>query len=210
MNLVVLGANGRTGQLVIQEALAMGDTVTAVVRSETKRPKIESNHLKTVVGDPCDATFLASVFKGQDAVISTLGGRRPTKKAASVYWRSAEAIITAASSVDLKRVAVTSSALLFHNRGLIDTLLATLVHSVVQSATRMEKILLDTNLDIIVGRCGFLTDKDERGYRAELDGLPNCGSSVSRLSLAEFLIDKIREPTSGQHIYGVSCPAKLL
>ena len=32
MNLVVLGATGRTGQLVVEQALAAGHTVTALVR----------------------------------------------------------------------------------------------------------------------------------------------------------------------------------
>ena len=42
MKLVVLGANGRTGKLVVQEALEMGETVTAVVRSEAKKLDIDA------------------------------------------------------------------------------------------------------------------------------------------------------------------------
>lgn len=207
MKFVVLGANGRTGQLVVQEALEMGETVTAVVRSETKRPPIEHPQLNVVVGDPCDARFLTQVFEDQDVVISTLGGRSPTKAATSIYWRSAEAIVEAASNVGLKKVVVTSSALLFRRKTLIDMLLVTLVRNVMQSVTRMEEVLYGSDLDVTVARCGFLTDADERGYRAELDELPDNGSSISRLSLAEFLIDRARDISNRSKVYGVSRPA---
>ncbi len=204
MKLVILGANGRTGTHVVQEALAGGDMVTAIVRSEAKRPLVHHPQLKVAVGDPCNPTFLAEVFGGQDAVISTLGGRSPTKKATSIYWWSANAIVEAAGVVGLGRVAVTSSALLFPSTRFVDKLLVNLVSNVVQSAARMEETLLRANLDVIVGRCGFLTDQDEKRYRAELGALPENGSSVSRLSVASFLLDKIRAPSSGKQIYGVA------
>ncbi len=36
MKLLVLGASGRTGRLVVEQALAAGHTVTALVRSPEK------------------------------------------------------------------------------------------------------------------------------------------------------------------------------
>lgn len=207
MKLVVLGANGRTGKLIVEEALAVGDTVTAVVRSEAKRLPVKHDRLNVVVGDPCNPKFLEKVFEGQDAVISALGGRSPTRSATSVYWRSADAIVEAARTSGLRKIAVTSSALLFPRTSLLDKLLATLVRNVVHSATRMEETLQGTKLDVIVGRCGFLTNSDERRYRAEFGSLPQDGSSVSRLSLARFLVDRIRNASSGPQVYGVSGPA---
>jgi putative NADH-flavin reductase len=113
VKLVVLGANGRTGTRVLQAALDRDMDVTAVVRSASKQPDIRHEKLTVMVGDPCDAAFLKPVFRGQDAVISTLGGRRPTRSATSVYFRSADAIVEAAWDTGLKRVLVTSTALLF-------------------------------------------------------------------------------------------------
>lgn len=113
MKLVVLGANGRTGKHVLRQAIERGADVTAVVRSEGKRPPIEHDRLRVVVGDPCDPDFLTEVFRGHDAVVSTLGGRLPTKAATAVYPLSAEAIVTAACATGLQKVVVTSSALLF-------------------------------------------------------------------------------------------------
>ena len=207
MKLVVLGANGRTGEHVIRRALDEGAHVTAVIRSEAKRPDFHNDRLHVVIGDPCDPAFLTEVFRHQDAVISTLGGRRPTKAASSVYYRSADAIVTAAQNSGLKKVVVTSSALLFPLRRWFDRTLATLVRNVVQSATRMEQILRATDLDVTIARCGFLTDAEEADFRAERDALPNDGSSVSRRSLAHFLMDAVTGTDSGYQVYGVSRPA---
>lgn len=206
MKLVVLGANGRTGTIVVQQALARGDAVTAVVRSEDKRLSIHNDRLRVVVGDPCDPKFLARTFEGQDAVVSTLGGRSPSKKATSIYWRSAESIVEAAQTAGLKRIVVTSSALLFPPKRIIDRLLVVLVRNVVLSATRMEQILGRSDLDVTIARCGFLTDKVEQGYRAELGNLPTDGSVISRTGLAEFLVDKVRESSPGKQVYGVARP----
>jgi hypothetical protein len=116
-------------------------TSRRVVRSASKQPDIRHEKLTVMVGDPCDASFLKRAFRGQDTVISTLGGRRPTRSATSVYFRSADAIVDAAWDTGLKRVLVTSTALLFPRRRLMDGILRSLVPNVVRSATRMEGIL---------------------------------------------------------------------
>src|SRR5216683_2669254 len=73
MNLVVLGATGRTGQLVVEQALAAGHTVTALVRSPEKLT-IRNSSLRVVAGSATDAADVARALAGADAVVSTLGG----------------------------------------------------------------------------------------------------------------------------------------
>jgi len=77
LKLVVLGANGRNGKLVIETALAKGMDVTAVVRSASKKLSRSHNRLAYAIGDPCDLRFLTGIMHNQDVVISTLGGRLP-------------------------------------------------------------------------------------------------------------------------------------
>src|SRR2546428_13218147 len=73
MNLVVLGATGRTGQLVVEQALAAGHTVTALVRSLEKLT-IRNSSLRVVAGSATDAADVARALAGADAVGSTPGG----------------------------------------------------------------------------------------------------------------------------------------
>ncbi len=206
MNLVVLGANGRTGAHVVNLALDQGVQVTAVVRSKNKCPNITHKNLNIAIGNPCDPMFLTGVFQNQNAVISTLGGRLPTKKATSVYYLSADAIAKAAETSSVKKVIVTSSALLFSSERTLDNFLAAVFRQVVRSATRMEEILGAANLNARIARCGFLTDANETQYRATKDHLPENGSSVSRRSLASFLMDSLSASWSGEQVFGVSCP----
>lgn len=206
MKLVILGANGRTGKLVVGEALARGDTVTAVVRSEAKRLDIEHERLTVVIGDPCDPKFLATVFRNHDAAISTLGGRLPTKTALAVYWRSADAITEAAWDAGLRKVVATSSALLFPRSRVVDKVLALIVRNVVRSATQMEQRLQTAHLDVVVARCGFLTTRNDTRYRAELGALPRHSTTVSRWGLATFLVDAVHQQGSGYQVFGVSGP----
>ncbi|WP_424964534.1 NAD(P)-dependent oxidoreductase [Dinoroseobacter sp. S375] len=208
MRLVVLGANGRTGRRVVQAALDRGYWVTAVVRKPDKRLALRDDRLRMEVADPCAREALVEILRGQDAVISTLGGRRPTRSAASVYWRSAEALV-AATEAGVNRVVVTSSALLFPRRSLRDKLLAAMVRPVVRSAERMERVLHASGLQVTLARCGFLTDHEVQGYRATLGALPTGGSSVSRSGLAQFLVDAVAEEGSGagHRVYGVAGPS---
>ncbi len=204
LKLVVLGANGGTGQHVVATALEAGMEVTAVVRAESKRPKTQHAKLKTVVGNPCDPAFLKTVLRGQDAVISTLGGRAPTKEATAVYYRSANAITEAAWETGVKRVLVTSTALLFPDQKLLGQVLRFLVPNVVRSADRMEYVLQSSGLAWTSARAGFLNDRHGTAYRAEKDALPKNGTAVSRRALARFLIDALENPETKGAAYGVA------
>ena len=63
MNLVVLGATGRTGGLVVEQALAAGHTVTALVRSPEKLTTGHSN-LNVVRGEATDASAVTGALEG--------------------------------------------------------------------------------------------------------------------------------------------------
>ena len=206
MKIVVLGANGRTGNLLVRLALERAADVTAVVRSEGKCIDLKDDSLTTMVGDPCDPKFLSRVLRGKDVLVSTLGGRTPTKTATSVYHMSAEAIVEAAGATGLKRVLVTSTALLFPPRSVLDRLLPMIVRNAVRSARQMEETLKGADISWTFARCGFLTNNDECRYRAEIDRLPSNGSSVSRVGLASFLIDAIEKPNATCQVFGVSGP----
>ncbi len=204
MKLVVLGANGRTGKHLVQIALNKGMDVTAVVRTADRRPDIQHDRLAVVVGDPCDPEFLKQVFRGQDAVVSALGGRLPTKAATSVYSRSADAIVSAAWETGLKRVLVTSTALLFREQTLAGRILRAIVPNVVRSAKSMEQILETSGLDWTSARPGFLSDANRDIYRSENGRLPKDGTSVSRRALANFMIGAIDDPDTRCAAFGVS------
>lgn len=87
MQILLLGATGRTGLLVLKEALNRNHTITALVRNPETLEKNEdiANHpnrpnLTTVSGSPLNNTDIASALAASrhpvDAVITTLNPRR--------------------------------------------------------------------------------------------------------------------------------------
>lgn len=72
MNLVVFGANGKTGRLVTALALTGEHQVTAVTRRPREFP-IAGRGLTVAAADVRDAAAVAPIVEGADAVVSVLG-----------------------------------------------------------------------------------------------------------------------------------------
>ena len=86
---VILGAAGATGIPLVEQALAAGHRVTALVRSGQKLT-ITNPNLRVVEGDATDHAALSEAMNGGDAVISVLGARGP------VMTEATRAIVDAA------------------------------------------------------------------------------------------------------------------
>ncbi|MFE6688028.1 NAD(P)-dependent oxidoreductase [Streptomyces sp. NPDC057743] len=71
--IALFGANGTIGSRILDEALRRGHQVTAVVRDPAKLTKSDPN-LTVVTGDVLDPESVAEVVKGQDVVVSAVGG----------------------------------------------------------------------------------------------------------------------------------------
>ena len=75
MKLFVIGATGRTGGEVVQQALARGHMVTAFVRS-LEGIHLKNEGLKIVKGEVTDEEELFRAMQNHDAVVSLLGQRK--------------------------------------------------------------------------------------------------------------------------------------
>jgi uncharacterized protein len=71
--IAVFGANGTIGSRIAAEALSRGHEVTAVVRNPAK---ISTDHENLTVGegDVLDAASVVAAAKGQDVLVSAVGG----------------------------------------------------------------------------------------------------------------------------------------
>lgn len=197
MKIVQLGANGRTGRKVLQLALNAGFEVTALVRSSDSLGELKHERLKIRVGNVCDPEFLNSVFPGHDAVVSTVGPRMPTKKACRIYTDSANAITHAMEASGIKRVIITSTALLFPMVKLSDRMIRLIARNNFRAAGVMEQRICEKNLDWTFVRVGFLNDGTEKSYRKAVAQMPENSGSISRSALAEFIVDELKQ---SQHI----------
>ena len=91
MKLTIVAATGGIGRQLVQQALAAGHDITAVVRDPSK----VTAPVRTVQTDltHVDPAALADAVTGADAVLSGLGAR--TSAEAGVAWRGTQAVIDA-------------------------------------------------------------------------------------------------------------------
>jgi putative NADH-flavin reductase len=74
MQILVIGATGRTGREVVIQALGQGHGVTALARNPADMTE-QGERLNVVQGDVLDNASLESTIQGHDAVVSALGAR---------------------------------------------------------------------------------------------------------------------------------------
>src|SRR4051812_3038087 len=72
MTVLVIGATGSIGSLVVEEAIRQGHVVRALVRNPGKASSLPSK-AQIVVGDVTRADMLAGAVDGVDAIVFTLG-----------------------------------------------------------------------------------------------------------------------------------------
>jgi len=72
VNVIVFGATGATGRLIVDAALSAGHSVTAFVR-EPGRLQVQHPRLRSIVGDAMISSSVDAAIPGHDAVICALG-----------------------------------------------------------------------------------------------------------------------------------------
>ncbi|MBW4459094.1 MAG: NAD(P)H-binding protein [Nodosilinea sp. WJT8-NPBG4] len=75
MNVLVIGAAGKTGRQVVDQAVAAGHSVTAFVRDSAQYNA--PPNVRVLTGDATDQTTMSDATAGQDAVIDTVVGKTP-------------------------------------------------------------------------------------------------------------------------------------
>ena len=109
---VVAGATGRTGQLVVKHLITEGYEVRAMVRSLEKGKKIFGEDITMVRADVTEPSTLPPLLAGADFVISALGASGKEKGKASpeaVDYMGSVALIDVAQSAGIKKFIMVTS-----------------------------------------------------------------------------------------------------
>ena len=117
MRILVFGATGATGRLVVSQALACGHAVTAFVRSRSKLERVEGD-LRVVEGDITDRAAVSAALRGQDAVVSTLGAAKPWRPSPDIV-QGVGVIIAAMTAAGVDRVVYMSALGVGESRGAV-------------------------------------------------------------------------------------------
>jgi uncharacterized protein YbjT (DUF2867 family) len=195
--LLVLGATGGTGRALIEQAVAAGFVVTAVVRNPDKLPP-GTGAVRVVIGDlVTDPGVLHAAVPGQDAVISTLGvGQSFTS--GHVISQSAPAIVAGMREHGVRRLVFTSAFGVGPTRRdtplLPRLFIATLLRDVYRDKEAGERAILTSDLDWTIVYPVGLTDGPRTGRyrigeRLSLRGFPR----ISRADIADLLLRQVED-----------------
>ncbi|MFC0514279.1 NAD(P)-dependent oxidoreductase [Mucilaginibacter angelicae] len=199
-HILILGGNGGIGKQCINEALANGHYVTAVLRTPSKLDLAHPN-LKIVKGDVTDPLSFIEYVGHSNAVISAIGvsggitGDKPT----SLYSEGAVNILGAMQKVGVKRVFFISASALdvspvlpLFARLLARYVIQKLLKYMYADLRIMETRVKESGLDWTIIRPPQLVDKPTTGnYRIALNTFLKNGLKISRADVAHFIIANI-------------------
>lgn len=192
MKLAVLGATGRTGKEVVQQALEAGHSVTAVVRDSSKMT-ISHENLKVVKGNIFDKSSLSGIFPDHDAIVSCLGFPRNPQPVTG-YTESFSAIASAMRETTVNRVVTmtawyTDTSTATNSGFLVNWVLIPFIRPILNNMLQMEKSIESScsDLDYTVVRPPGLSNGLKTGLPMKVaeDYLVNTNAGVNRMSCAD-------------------------
>jgi putative NADH-flavin reductase len=190
MKLFVLGATGKTGGVLVAEAVPRGHHITTFGRSAFKG--IYKAQVLNIEGNPMSEAELADALPGNDAVLSVLGTRG--LRATSVLEDSSRATIAAMSQAGVRRLVILSSALLDSHIGLVNRIASrTILRHFSSDQRAMERLVTQSDLDWTVLRPPRMTDSAPDGQSTAMLGEPpdSSGMTITKEEVARVMLDTV-------------------
>jgi putative NADH-flavin reductase len=203
MQLTIFGASGGTGRRLVEQALAAGHTVTAVVRDPARLP-VRHDRLKLVAADVLDPEAITPAVADADAVLSALGPRS-SRNRSSITSAGTASILAAMRTAGSSRLVVVSAAPVASDdhgttlpyRLLVKPLLRGLLGGLYADLAVMEETVRRSGLAWTILRPPQLTDGPRTGsYRQATDANLRGGYRISRADLADAILAALEDPDS--------------
>lgn len=195
MRILVIGATGPTGQQIVEQGLAQGHEVTALVRNPDKF-EIQHNSLQIVKGDILDPASLDAVQQ-QDAVISSLGTKKISLESVTLLSEGTKKLLQAMEHHSVKRLICITGLGAGDSKGhgglLYDKLILPLIlKRIYDDKDRQEAEIRQSNLDWVIVRPGILTNDPAKGnYQVLTDLTGVTAGKISRADVAAFVLQQL-------------------
>jgi putative NADH-flavin reductase len=202
MQLTVFGATGGTGTQLVNQALASGHDVTAVVRDAARLASPPQPRLRVVTADIMDSASILPAVAGADAVLTAAGPRGTG--ATTVITDSVRSIAAAMHETGVRRLLALSGSIAadegesFYLRYLLKPVARrTFLRHVCADMRNAEAVIEATDLDWTIVRPPALTDGPATGrYRTAVGANLPHAFRVSRADLAGYLLALIGDPAA--------------
>lgn len=208
MKVTVFGATGGTGKQVVEQALAAGHEVTALVRNPAVVP--ERDGLRVVQGDVLDLAAVEAAVTGSDVIVSAVGvsDRKPTK----VYSEGVGNMLRAMKAEGQRRIIVVSADGVEPNpnvnigqRLVMALVVARIFRHQWTDMLTMEHDLEAADVDWTILRPPRLNDGERTGtYRTSPNEPMKDSSNISRSDLADFIVTHLADEASYRRLVWIS------
>lgn len=187
MKIAVFGASGKTGILIVFQALNQGHQVTAFSRQASK-VTIKHDRLRIVEGDVMDINKVSEAVEGQDAVLCALGNDK--NKPSTMLSEGTKNILAAMQAKGVKRFICMSSAGILGNDGGFwfgKIIMPLFLNHVFEDKKRQMKVIQESQADWVIIRPTGLTDSPKTNtYKINME-IPT-SKSIPRADVADFMI----------------------
>lgn len=196
MNIALFGATGGTGRQVVEQALAQGHHITALVRDPARLPLSHPN-LTLVQGNVLDDGPVNETLKRADAAIISLGNTSDNPD--YVVSNGTAVILRAMKDAGVSRVVVVTSLGVGDSSKQVPLPLRMMMQTVlkkpIEDKNRQEEMVKESGLDWVIVRPGGLTNKPATGqYKSGLDPKIMAGQ-ISRADVAAFVLQQLEDDT---------------
>ena len=200
MRILILGATGRTGRFLVEEAVKQGYDINVLLRDKG-RLNVSSKSITLFEGTPSNINALLPAMQGCEAILSTLNISRtsdfpwaPLRTPKNFLSAAMENIIKAADQLQIKRIIITTAwgvsetkkEIPFWFRWLID-------YSNIGYAYRdhelQEELLKNTSLNYTAIRPSALTNAlNNKEILISFNNSPSPRLIISRQNVARFML----------------------
>lgn len=195
MNITIFGATGGTGRALVDQALAVGHHVTALVRTPATLA-VTHTQLCVLQGDIHDADQVAAAIVGQDAILSALGTNQ--RGPVSLCTDGIAHILPAMTRYSVRRLIALSAygAADSHDADLYNRMLWLMQREKMLDKERMEALLRQSDVDWTIIRPPALGNGPRTGrYHLGVDLHMNITSRISRANVADCMLQQLAVAT---------------
>jgi putative NADH-flavin reductase len=191
MKVLVLGANGKTGGLVVDAAIAKGHEVSVLVRDASK---FQCQGVHVIQGDALKADDVLRAMDLQDAVVECIGGTKPWNEQ-TLERTAMRNIVAAMEDAGARRLLVVSAMGVGESAEQSPwwyrhLMVPTFLRGSTADKVAMEAIVRSSHLEWTIARPPILKDNAATGAVRVL-GTKDVGHAITRADLASWLVDQL-------------------
>ena len=196
MRITVVGAGGRTGRSLVEQALEHGHEVAAFVRNAT-RFDMSGERLEVHEGDALDADAVGEAVRGSDAVISVIALVKAEDE--PEYSEATRTIVAAAAAEGVRRIIVTANNDVFGDDEVVGEFAAQ-----AREHRRNRETLKASGLDWTILAAGWVVDEPPGGTYEATEDARASRRKITPPDFAKAALDAVTREDWVGYIVGVA------